>query len=55
LLKVHVHTDHPGQVIEQALTHGEIVKLKVDNMRIQHEHMVEPQSSEKKKMGIVAV
>ena len=55
LLKVHVHTDHPGQVIEQALTHGEIVKLKVDNMRIQHEHMVEPQGSEKKKMGIVAV
>ncbi len=37
IIKVHVHTDHPGNAIENALTFGALVKLKIENMRDQHE------------------
>ncbi len=35
LVKVHIHTDNPGLVIEKALTIGEIEGIKIDNMRAQ--------------------
>jgi len=37
IIKVHVHTDHPGNAIEKALTFGALVKLKIENMCDQHE------------------
>lgn len=37
IIKVHVHTDHPGNAIEDALTFGSLVHLKIENMRDQHE------------------
>ncbi len=37
IIKVHVHTDHPGNAIEKALTFGALVKLKIENMAEQHE------------------
>ena len=37
IIKVHVHTDHPGKAIEYALDFGQLVNLKIDNMRDQHE------------------
>jgi len=37
IIKVHVHTDHPGNAIEKALTFGSLVHLKIENMRDQHE------------------
>ncbi len=37
IIKVHVHTDHPGNAIETALTFGSLVHLKIENMRDQHE------------------
>ena len=37
IIKVHVHTDHPGNAIEKALTYGALVKLKIENMCDQHE------------------
>lgn len=37
IIKVHVHTDHPGQAFEEGLTFGQLVKMKVENMRDQHE------------------
>ncbi len=40
IVKVHVHTDHPGEVIEKALTYGELTSLKIDNMRIEHHEKV---------------
>ena len=36
MIKVHIHTNHPGQVIEKALEYGEIATMKVENMRLQH-------------------
>ncbi|MBQ9805348.1 MAG: DAK2 domain-containing protein [Clostridia bacterium] len=41
MIKVHVHTNHPGQVIEKALEYGEIETMKVENMRRQHTALVE--------------
>lgn len=37
IIKVHVHTDHPGNAIENGLTFGNLVHLKIENMRDQHE------------------
>lgn len=37
IIKVHVHTDHPGNAIERGLTFGQLVHLKIENMRDQHE------------------
>jgi hypothetical protein len=37
LVKVHVHTNHPGQAFEKGLTYGQLNKMKVDNMRIEHQ------------------
>jgi DAK2 domain fusion protein YloV len=36
-IKVHVHTDNPGNAIQEALTYGYLTDLKIDNMRVQHE------------------
>ncbi len=38
IIKVHVHTDHPGKAIEEGLLFGALVNLKIDNMRHQHEN-----------------
>ena len=37
IVKVHVHTNHPGLAIEKALTHGALTSMKIDNMREEHE------------------
>lgn len=37
IVKVHVHTNHPGLAIEKALTHGALTSMKIDNMRDEHE------------------
>ena len=44
IIKVHIHTNHPGQVIEKALEFGELETLKVENMRRQHSSMVEQEN-----------
>lgn len=41
IVKVHIHTNHPGFVIEQALKLGELTNLKIDNMRYQHDELNE--------------
>ena len=37
IVKVHVHTNHPGQAFEKALTYGALSRMKVDNMREEHQ------------------
>lgn len=37
IIKVHVHTDHPGNAIEEGLKFGSLINLKIENMRQQHE------------------
>lgn len=38
IIKVHVHTNHPGKAMEEALKFGQFETVKVENMRIQHEN-----------------
>ena len=40
IIKVHVHTDHPGLAIEQALKYGSLLTVKIENMREQHTQKV---------------
>lgn len=48
IVKVHIHTNHPGKVIEEALKLGELTNLKIDNMKYQHEERIEnAQSADK--------
>ena len=37
IIKVHVHTDHPGNAFEEGLKFGALTSMKVENMRDQHE------------------
>ncbi|MBT1248496.1 MULTISPECIES: DAK2 domain-containing protein [unclassified Thermosipho (in: thermotogales)] len=55
IIKLHVHTNNPGVVIEKFLTKGELLKVKIDNMKEQHEHFISKEQGEPKKNGIVAV
>ena len=38
IIKVHVHTNHPGKALEEAIKYGQFETVKVENMRIQHEN-----------------
>ena len=40
LIKVHVHTNHPGLAFEKALTYGGLTRMKIDNMREEHSERV---------------
>ncbi|WP_461224358.1 DAK2 domain-containing protein [Lacticaseibacillus suihuaensis] len=41
VVKVHVHTEHPGTVFKYGQQFGTLEKIKVDNMRLQHESIIE--------------
>ncbi|CQR24214.1 kinase related to dihydroxyacetone kinase [Streptococcus varani] len=62
IVKVHVHTEDPGLVMQAGLQYGSLVKVKVDNMRSQHEAQVEKvaadefqKPTEQKEYAIIAV
>ena len=40
IVKIHVHTNHPGLAFEKGLTYGSLSRMKVDNMREEHEERV---------------
>ena len=65
-VKVHVHTNRPGRVLEIAQKSGEFVTLKIENMKLQHSHLecgaknkkdvAEPKANEpKKECALIAV
>jgi hypothetical protein len=64
IIKVHIHTNSPGEVLEKGLQLGELRDIKIDNMRYQHEEILlkdelrikEAKSEElKKKYYIISV
>ena len=61
IVKVHVHTEDPGLVMQEGLNYGSLVKVKVDNMRNQHDAQVEKeerenkQAAEEKEYAVIAV
>ena len=36
IIKVHVHTEHPGKALEEGILYGSLIKLKIENMKEQH-------------------
>ena len=38
IIKIHIHTNHPGKILEYALNHGDIGDISIDNMERQKEH-----------------
>ena len=68
VVKVHVHTNDPGLAIQKALTFGQLSKMKIDNMREEHQEKLikdaeklaaqqaeEKKTQPKKKYGFIAV
>lgn len=65
VLKIHVHTNHPGLAFEKGLEYGQLTRCKVDNMREEHNERIfieaekqreaEAQNEPPKKYGFVAV
>ena len=63
VVKVHVHTEDPGLVMQEGLKYGRLVKVKIDNMRLQNEGVAEKEakstnvstSTSKKDWGLIAI
>ena len=65
VVKVHVHTNHPGLAFEKALTYGSLSRMKVDNMREEHNERLnlsgtaavpeEKKEEPRKEYGFIAV
>ena len=59
LVKVHVHTNNPGKALEKSLQFGQLLNIKIDNMKEQHSEMLDFSASNPneppKPLGIVSV
>ncbi len=62
IIKVHVHTEQPGKVMNYGQKFGSLIKIKVDNMRLQHESLLDTPSApvaeepkEKVPYGIISI
>ncbi len=60
IIKLHVHTDHPGSVMEKAIKYGSLITVKIENMKEQHSALVVESDKPKvvrptKKYGFVSV
>ncbi|MFW3537294.1 DAK2 domain-containing protein [Vagococcus fluvialis] len=59
IIKVHVHTEQPGEVMNYGQKFGSLIKIKVDNMRVQHETILESENTsapkERVPYGIISV
>ena len=66
IIKVHVHTNQPGIALQEALEYGYLIKVKIENMRLQHtekllekqemaQQQAEPVAAPEKPFGIVSV
>lgn len=58
LIKVHIHTLNPGNILTYAQQFGEFVKIKVENMSEQHTHLIEEdeiKKQPKKPFGLISV
>ena len=61
VVKVHVHTEHPGTVFRYGQQFGDLMKIKVDNMRLQHESIIERDEEaadlpvEQAEIGVVSI
>lgn len=55
LVKVHVHSNQPGKLLELALNLGEIDKIKIENMLEQNRQLKAQREAEKKEQGMLSI
>ena len=55
VVKVHIHSEYPGEVLTFSQKYGELMNIKIENMREQHRQIVNASAKEKAVYGIVAV
>ena len=61
VIKVHIHTNNPGQILEEGLKLGELSDIKIDNMRLQQSQSVlqeilsSPKNTVNKRYGFITV
>ena len=55
IIKVHVHSNHPGNAIEEGLKYGALTSLKIENMREQHTEQVLQAGEQEKNADYVPV
>jgi len=55
MIKVHVHSNSPGKVLQMALRLGELEQLKIENMREQNRQLMEERKRNEKEFGLLAV
>lgn len=58
IIKVHIHTNNPGLILNMAVKYGELIKIKIDNMKEQFRERyknVPVKIEEKKEYGFVAI
>lgn len=53
IVKVHIHAENPGSVLDTAMKYGDLSRIKIDNMREQHEQVIARKNE--KEYGIVAI
>ena len=54
-VKVHVHSNCPGKILQFAMRFGELDRLKIENMREQNRQLIEQKKRNEKEYGIIAV
>ncbi|MBQ1632576.1 MAG: DAK2 domain-containing protein [Clostridia bacterium] len=54
-VKVHVHSNCPGKILQFAMRYGELDRLKIENMREQNRQLMEQKKRNEKEYGIIAV
>lgn len=54
MLKIHIHSAHPGAVLESAVTWGTLHDIKIDNMADQHRHII-TEISAKEPLAVISV
>lgn len=52
IIKVHVHTEDPGNALQAALTYGQLLTVKIENMKEQHRKAAEANEEAKAKAGV---
>lgn len=52
VIKVHVHTNDPGLAIQEALKYGQLLTIKIENMKLQHENKVLNETAQTKDVPV---
>lgn len=55
IVKIHIHTNDPGKILEIAGNYGQLDKMKIENMVLQQEQLLSERRTETKPYGIISV